>query len=46
MFGHDHALHRQNVFGHADLYSIVHAINKMPLVACRVEVHRQKLLLD
>ena len=46
MFRCTHVLHRQNMFGHADLHSLVHAINKIPLAACRNEAHRQKLLFD
>ena len=36
---------RQNMFGHAYLHSLDHAINKMPLDACRDEAHLQQLLL-
>ena len=38
-------LHLQNMFGHDHLHSLVHMINKMPLVTCRIEAHLQKLLL-
>ena len=39
-------LHRQNVFGHANLHSLVHAINKMPLDVCHNEAHCQQLLVN
>ena len=39
-------LHRQSMFVHADLYSLVHEIKNMHLAVCRNEVHRQKILFD